>query len=132
MIKHLVLYDAKCGLCQHSVQWLLRKDKKQELYFAPLQGETAKPFLQSSQLPDNLDSIVYIREQSEIFWYSSAVLQVVRVLSFPWSGLYLGWYVPRFLRDVVYKWVAANRLYFFGEADACRLPTSQETSRFLP
>jgi predicted DCC family thiol-disulfide oxidoreductase YuxK len=132
MIKHLVLYDGKCGLCQYSVQWLLQRDQNQELYFAPLEGKTAEAYLQSVNLPNGLDSIIYIRSGTEVFWYSSAILQLVKVLPFPWSWLSISWYIPRIFRDTIYKWIASKRLYFFGPADACRLPTPQEFSRFLP
>ncbi len=35
-----VLYDGECGLCHRSVKFLLKRDRHQ-LWYAPLQGETA-------------------------------------------------------------------------------------------
>ena len=132
LTKHLVLYDGECGLCQFSVQWLLDKDVNQELYFAPLQGETAKHYLSSGQIPDDLDSLIYVRQEKEIFWYSTGVLELSKVLPRPWSWGIFALYIPKILRDGVYRLVAANRLRFFKAPDSCRLPKAEEVSRFLP
>ena len=132
MPKHLVLYDGECGLCQFSVQWLLDRDRNDCLYFAPLQGETAQSFVQSGHIPAELDSIIYIRDEQEFFWFSSAILQILRVLPAPWSWGAVGRFVPKFIRDFVYKQIAANRIALFGPADMCRLPSPEEASRFLP
>ena len=43
--RNLVLYDGECGLCDRAVQFLLRHDKKGAHAFAPLQGDTAKPYV---------------------------------------------------------------------------------------
>ena len=42
---NLVLYDGECGLCDRLVQWLLRHDRRHVLHYAPLQGETARPYV---------------------------------------------------------------------------------------
>ena len=132
LTKHLVLYDGECGLCQFSVQWLLDKDVNKELCFAPLQGETAKHYLTSGQIPVNLDSLIYVRQEREIFWYSTGVLELLKVLPRPWSWGKVALYIPRVLRDSAYRLVAANRLRFFKAPDSCRLPKAEEVSRFLP
>ena len=73
--RHIVFYDGECGLCQRSVQWLLNRDKKKILFYAPLQGETAKELLTSIEFPEGLDSIIYLQEEEGhniVKWYSNA------------------------------------------------------------
>jgi predicted DCC family thiol-disulfide oxidoreductase YuxK len=41
----VVFYDAVCGLCDRSVQFLLAHDRERVLHFAPLQGPTAAAVL---------------------------------------------------------------------------------------
>ncbi len=41
----MVFYDAVCGLCDRSVQFLLAHDRERVLHFAPLQGPTAAAVL---------------------------------------------------------------------------------------
>ena len=133
--RHIVFYDGECGLCQRSVQWLLNRDKKKILFYAPLQGETAKELLTSIEFPEGLDSIIYLQEEEGhniVKWYSNAFLDLLRVLPFPWFLGRIFILVPRFIRDAVYRFIAKNRIKWFGRADACRLPTEEEQLRFLP
>src|SRR5207248_1207981 len=53
----LVLYDGLCGLCDSTVQWLLRRDQKKVLTFAALQGETARPYLAAAREGDGDDGL---------------------------------------------------------------------------
>lgn len=134
MSEHIVFYDGECGLCQRSVQWLLNRDKKGILRYAPLQGETAAELLSSVDLPEELDSIIYyseVDEKIQVEWYSGAILRLLPLLPFPWSLGIMFLVVPQFIRDGVYRFIAKNRIKWFGHADACRLPTEEEQSRFL-
>jgi predicted DCC family thiol-disulfide oxidoreductase YuxK len=131
-VEHLILYDGDCGLCQYSVQWLLQRDRDQLLYFAPLKGETATLYLQGATLPTDLDSIVYIRGGQSYFYYSSAFVELLKALPAPWSWMRCLGFFPKVLRDLFYKWVARNRLQFFGAAESCKWPTQEESLRFLP
>ncbi len=133
--RHIVFYDGECGLCQRSVQWLLNRDKKRILLYAPLQGETAKELLTTAELPEGLDSIIYFQEEEKnnvVKWYSNAFLDLLHLLPFPWFLGRIFLLVPRFIRDGVYRFIAKNRIKWFGKSDACRLPTEEEQLRFLP
>jgi predicted DCC family thiol-disulfide oxidoreductase YuxK len=39
--------------------------------------------------------------------------------------------VPRFVRDGVYRFVAARRYRWFGQRDTCMVPTEELRARFL-
>ena len=132
--EHLVLFDGECGLCDKAVQFLLSKDTAGLLYFSPLQGELADSILsQNPQLKD-LDSILYVRTQSgetEIFAHSSAVSELCAVLPPPWFWMRLMRWIPTIIRDGGYRLVAKYRLWFFGTAAVCRIPSPEEQQRFL-
>lgn len=133
--KVLVLYDGECGLCDHTVQWLLDHDKKAALSYAPLQGETAAEIMSRHQLPEGLDSIIAVRglgADEKLFWYSSAAIEIAKELHWPWKILTLSSWTPAFVRDALYRLIARNRLRFFGKVDACRLPSVEMQQRFLP
>ena len=132
--KHLVLYDGECGFCNHTVQWLLARDHKEELYFAPLQGEIATQILPQFTLPADLDSIIYVRnvsDSSEAFIHSAAALEIVRVLPSPWSWLRWFLIIPSVIRDGFYKAFAKRRIRWFGRVDSCDLPTESQSQRML-
>jgi len=129
--KSIIFFDGVCGLCNRFVDSLLKRDTQNMFLFAPLQGETAHRLLSKSDT-ETLGSIVFW-EQGRTFRRSTAVVRVFQKLGGVWACLGWGlWLVPKPLRDLGYKLVAANRYRLCGKKETCRLPTSQERSRFLP
>lgn len=135
-VRALVLYDGVCGLCDHTVQWLLDHDPEGRLHFAPLQGETAAQIrLRHPELPADLDSVILVERAAQterLWWHSRAVFRL--------AGHIGGWYrplaalvwLPSALGDLGYRIVAKLRYRLFGTLEACRLPKPEERARFLP
>ena len=127
----IIFFDGVCALCNGFVDLMLRVDRKQVFLFAPIQGETARALL----LPIGDDpeqwSMVYLGCRG-IHDQSDASLEVYRRLGGLWSVL--GWlrFIPRLVRDPVYRAIARNRYRLFGKRDTCRVPTAAERARFLP
>jgi predicted DCC family thiol-disulfide oxidoreductase YuxK len=63
--------------------------------------------------------------------YSTAMLEIFRLLGGRWSLLYPLIPIPKLLRDMIYDLVASQRHRWFGRLDPCRLPTPEERTRFL-
>lgn len=122
------------------MRWLLDHDGNRRLLFAPLQGETARtvfarhPELLETQ--DGLSTVVYVRDfgapNERITLRSNAALAILRDIGGGYRLAGLLRVVPRGLRDTVYDWVAAHRYRWFGRLDACRLPETDMSDRFLP
>jgi predicted DCC family thiol-disulfide oxidoreductase YuxK len=135
--RHLVLYDGVCGLCDRTVQLLLRADRRGVLTFAPLQGETAPAILRRHAIGDALQSLVLIRDPGTdgetAFTRSRAAFRIGAALGGLWRVLaWARFVVPRPLADRAYDFVAARRYRWFGRFDACRLPEPGVRERFLP
>lgn len=132
----LVLYDGHCGLCDRSVQWLLRLDSEGRLRFAPLQGETAAAVLaRHPHVPCDVDSILFVERDGEgehISWRSEAIVRIARHLPDPPVGLRLLALFPRPIADLGYRLVAALRYRIWGRFPTCRLASPDERARFLP
>jgi predicted DCC family thiol-disulfide oxidoreductase YuxK len=129
----LVLFDGVCNLCHGSVQFIIKRDPKDQFRFASLQSQGAAPFLALYKLdPSYLDSIVLI-EGGRCYRDSTAALRVAKRLSRLWPlFFYIFIIVPRPLRDLVYKWIARNRYRWFGkQEDACWIPTPELRKKFL-
>ena len=47
---------------------------------------------------------------------SSAILQIFKELGFPWSVLAVFKFIPKFVRDGIYNFIAKRRYYFFGDS----------------
>ncbi len=138
--EELVLYDGVCALCNNLVRFLISIDRSGQLYFAPLQGETAQtvferhPNLTSD--PSDSRTIIYVRnfgdEDETVSLRSEAVADVFGDLGGFWWLIGQFRWIPRPIRDGVYRFVASNRYDWFGQYDECPLPPPEVRSRFLP
>ena len=135
-MQHLVFYDGNCGLCDHTVQALLKVDTKEIFAFAPLQGSTAERLLKD--LPDAMkqaDSLVlvenYLSNDRRYFVMGKAVLRICWLMGRLWK--LVGWmaFLPAFPFDFFYRIVARNRHRFFSK-EVCVIPDKSTQRRFLP
>jgi len=127
----VILYDGVCGLCQRSVQFLINRDGGQ-LYYAPLQGETAAELrARHPEIPETLESVVLV-DGGRVFLRSKAFLYVARYLTAPWRwGFHVRW-LPAFLLDLGYNVIAKLRYRIWGKLDSCQLPTTDQRAHLLP
>ena len=128
----VVLYDGTCGLCHRSVQWILRHERDHELQFAPLQGETAAALrARFPEIPSSLETVVLV-DGDRARLRSKAFLYVARHLRAPWRWAYAMRWLPGFVLDLGYRFIAAIRYRVWGRVDACDLPDPEHRARFLP
>jgi predicted DCC family thiol-disulfide oxidoreductase YuxK len=126
-----VFFDGVCGLCNASVDFILRHDRRGAFQLSPLQGTTAQSLLPES-LRERLDTLV-LRTESGTFIRSAAVVRILWGLGGLWAVAgWLLWLIPKPLRDWGYRIVSANRIRWFGAKETCRIPTPEERDRFLP
>ena len=126
----IVLFDGVCNLCNASVDFILRFDKKKQLKFAPLQGQAGQELRKRYDLNERLYSVVLIQE-GKTYDKSTAALEIARHLVFPWKCFYVLIYFPQRWRDRFYAYIARNRYRWFGKRDTCRIPSPEESERFL-
>lgn len=126
----IVLFDGVCHLCNSTVQFLIRNDPDKTLRFGALQKQQAllEPFDIDT---DTIDTVVLI-DDGELYTRSRAVLRSLTYLQPPWPtvGRLLG-FVPRPLRDLVYRCVAKTRYTIFGKRNTCMIPDPDVEERFL-
>ena len=126
----IVFFDGVCGLCNHTVNWLLAHDPEHKLRFAPLQGMTAAEFV-GEEIRNNLNTLVFVRHR-KVFTRSAAVSRILMTLGGRWQVLGgLIWIIPWPIRDLGYRIISRLRYRMFGKHESCRLPTSHERAMFL-
>lgn len=124
----LVLFDGPCGLCNASVRWVIARDRHERFQFAALESRAARAALEEAGFVGELPDSMVLIEAGRVQLFSDAVLGVARGLGLPWSLLSAARWVPRPLRDGLYRWVAAHR----GRREqACALPRPDQRERFL-
>ena len=127
----IVLFDGVCNLCNGSVQWISKRDKKGRFRFASLQSAAAKKALADVGLANMaLDSVVLI-EGTRVFVRTDAALRIAKGLGLPWSLFAAFLVVPAFLRDPLYRLIARYRYRWFGKRETCMVPTKELRARFL-
>lgn len=127
----VILFDGVCNLCNNSVQFVIKRDKKKQFYFTSLQSNAGQQLLKQYQLsPGKFDSFVLI-ENGKAYTRSTAALRVVKRLGGLLSFLYAFIIIPPFIRNAIYDYVARNRYKWFGKSESCMLPTPELKARFL-
>lgn len=130
-IKHLILFDGVCNLCNSSVQFIIKNDPNAIFHFASLQSEIGQNILKQHQLPtDDFDSFIYI-ENDIVFQKSTAALKVLKTLGGKWKLAYFFIIFPAFIRDGIYQLIAKNRYKIWGKQESCWLPNASLNNRFL-
>ena len=121
-MNHLIFYDGNCPLCNLTVRFLLRVDKKESFLFAPLEGETAAAELKEHpHLTQDLDTLVllehYSTPQQQLLYRGKAALRIAWYLGGVWR--LLGWlsFLPSFPFDLIYRIIARNRYRIFKERE---------------
>ncbi len=127
----IILFDGYCNLCNSSIQWIIKRDKKALFRFTALQSEIAESLLdKTNPLESNIQSIILI-EGVKVFSQSEAIIRIASHLGWFWSLANIFLLVPKSLRDIVYNFIAKNRYRWFGKRDSCMLPAGDVLSRFL-
>ncbi len=129
--KSIVLFDGVCNLCNNSIQFIIKRNKKQNLFYASLQSDAAQDILLQLQIKKfNLDSIILI-ENGILYQKSTAILKVCKHLNGGWRLCYGFIIIPKCIRDYSYSVIASNRYKWFGKSESCMVPTEKLKSRFL-
>ncbi len=129
-LQFIILFDGICNLCNKSVQFIIRNDKKNKFVFASLQSEIATQLLREIDIKNSLDTIILLKGKSH-FVKSDAVLEIAKNLGGVWALFYAFKIFPKFLRDAAYTYIANRRYSWFGKRKSCMLPSRDLRYKFL-
>lgn len=125
----IILFDGVCNLCTWSVQFIIKRDPKEQFSFASLQSDVGKSLLEKHHLSD-VNSVVLIKK-NKCYLESNAALEICSHLSNGWKLLTILKIIPSFIRNPLYRYIARNRYKWFGKQESCMLPTEEMKKRFL-
>ncbi|MBP9187109.1 MAG: DUF393 domain-containing protein [Bacteroidia bacterium] len=123
----IIFYDGLCGLCDKSVQFVLKHDTHNKFLFCALQDNYAQQILGNNL---TFDSFI-LHHNNKIYTQSTAALITLKLLGGFWQLLYIFIIVPAFIRNAVYQYIAKNRYKWFGKYDTCKIPTAETKKRFI-
>ena len=129
--QHIVVFDGVCNFCNGAVNFIIQRDLKAVFLFTPIQSAFAKELIKKYDI-DTLDTETFLLIKNEqCFVFSSAALEVTKDLSGLWRILNVLRFVPKVIRDFVYRVVARNRYKLFGKKEVCMVPTDELKARFI-
>ncbi len=125
----ILFFDGYCKLCNGLVDFIIKRDAKNQFHFAPLSCIEASKIL-SEDLRLKTDSVI-LSYQGRIYIHSTAAIWTLSLLGGIWKLSLILFIFPSFIRDPIYKLIAKNRYSWFGKRDTCRIPTLSEQEKFL-
>lgn len=105
----ILLFDGVCNLCNGYVQFVLERDDEERVQFGSLQSEAANQLLEQCDLPTDYTESLVLIEASDCYTESSAVLRICAHLGGVYRLLSVFDFVPKAVRDAVYRFVAEHR-----------------------
>ncbi len=128
----IILFDGVCNLCDHSIQFIINRDKKRLFRYASLNSDLGKKLLEERHIDrSKIDSIVMINPNVAYYVKSSAAIQIAKQLQ-GWPKILRVFLIfPSWLRDPIYDLIAKNRYRWFGKKENCMIPTTDIKSLFL-
>lgn len=125
----IVFYDGDCGLCNRSVQFVLKHEKSNVIRFSPLQSQFSKRFFEEHQFQTPDYTTFYFYTNNQLYQKSRAAFKIIPALKWYWQPLRLLALFPSFITDGVYNFIAKRRKTIGGTF--CVIPTLENRKRFI-
>lgn len=129
-MRSVILFDGECSFCDRSVQFIMKRDPDLYFTFAAQQSDAGEKLRAAYNIPDYLDSLVFI-DKGICYDRSSAALHIAKHLKGIWKVSFLFIVIPKPVRDFVYNQFSKRRYKWFGKKEHCILPSPTERERFL-
>ncbi|MCR9181607.1 MAG: thiol-disulfide oxidoreductase DCC family protein [Flavobacteriaceae bacterium] len=129
--KKTILFDGVCNLCNGSVVFIIKRDKKDVFRFAAIQSEEGRQLIQNYNIDTSKIDSILLLDGETYYTKSTAALKIARHLKGGYPLLYGFMILPRFLRNWVYDIIARNRYKWFGKKESCMIPTPELKAKFL-
>ena len=130
--KKIILFDGFCNLCESSVQFVIKHDKKDIFRFVALQSDLGKEIVNHIGLATkHIDSVILYEPGISYNYKSAAAIEIAKDLGgiFHFGTLFR--IRPSSLRNMLYDYVAKNRYLWYGRKESCLIPSAEIISKFL-
>lgn len=126
----IILFDGECAFCEGSVKFIALRDGGY-FRFGASQSPAAVALLASHGTDRAASRSIVLIEDGQVYLRSTASLKIAQRLSAPWRWAGVLLWIPRPIRDAVYRVVAAIRIRLAGRANACEIPPPEIRARLI-
>lgn len=130
--KKIILFDGVCNLCESSVQFVIKHDKKDIFRFVSLQSELGQEIIKHIGINiNNIDSIILYEPGIAYYYKSEAALEIAKNLGgiFHFGTVFK--IISNGIRNLLYDYIAKNRYSWYGKKESCMIPTKDLKIKFL-
>ncbi len=125
----IIFYDGECGFCNYIVGFILNNENNDSLHFSALQSELAQTLL-VEKFGVKLDlSTFYYLHNNDLYKKSSGFFCLLKEMKYPVRFLRIFRFIPTFLSDKIYDFIAARRRKI--QNPKCYFPTPEQRQRFI-
>lgn len=119
--KDIIIFDGECNLCNGVVGWLLKFAPEDLFQFVPFQSKYGQKLLTQYGFPTlQLDTVILIDENG-VKIHSDGFLSIVSKIP-KWQRVAaLLAFIPKMIRDYIYKSASKNRVKWFGQSKSCTI-----------
>ena len=130
--KKIILFDGVCNLCNTSIQYIIKKDIKDNFRFASLDSPIGQKIQESIGHDSTLkDSIILYYPNKTHFTKAAAIFEIAKTLGGIHILILIFKIFPLKLNNLVYDYIAQNRYKWFGKNESCLLPTTDVLNKFI-
>ena len=130
--KKIILFDGVCNLCDSSVQFVIKHDKKDIFRFVSLQSELGQKIINHIGISGlNIDSTVLYEPEKGYYYKAEVAFRILKELNGIYQCLLVFSIFPKSILNNIYDYVAKNRYEWFGKKESCMIPTPELQSKFL-
>lgn len=129
--KSIVFFDGVCNLCNSSVNFIIKHDTNKQFLFASLQSDAAKELMLHYGIEKFEITTILLIEKEKLYDKSTAILKIAKHLNNGIKFCYVFIIFPKYLRDLVYNFIAKRRYKWFGKRESCMIPSLKFKNRFL-
>ena len=104
-----LIYDDECNFCCNVVRILTSLVDKSVVTYISLKSQKAKELINYHHL-ENVNSVIFLDDKGKIYIKAIAVLNVFRLMKFPYNLLYLLNIFPESFLNFTYDFIAKNRM----------------------
>lgn len=130
--KVVLVMDGDCALCSWGARTIAHNDPHDLFRITTVTSKTGKALLKHYKLdPDDPWSWMAVH-RGEARTSSDAICYVLKRMGWQWAWIgWVGHHMPHAIREPLYRFVARNRIKWFGRKQMCAMPTDPLRVRLL-
>lgn len=130
--KKIILFDGVCNLCDATVQFVIKHDKRDVFRFVALQSELGQEIIRYIGVDTSKTDSIILYEPGHAYYYKAeAAIRIAKELGGIYSFMGMFSVLPNWFSNKVYDYVARNRYKWYGKKEECMIPTTEMKAKFL-